>query len=359
MLEAFHHHPLLLNQDTRRRLPETRWDLKIGERYPIGSDIELTRRAQALFYRGLAYINGNLDIVNDSILQPAPELLEGITEMAIDIVAPAFTVEHHGQRKTVLIIEDHVHQAETNYTMGKSSIVQKLLGFPPVDEVVRENLDIAPGIRVTLEDLLRKVNEHAFTSRDIQLNQVANSNVRLLTGDVTFIGRTAEDKLVAMPMIGTREDFIFDIARTAVRRILKEYNRVDENIMETQIRLTEKIRLPASIWEDTKRVYPVDETIFLSPNPGIEGSAEWGENVVDQDTGIMELYAQLKQNPLYLAGEIGYWDINPEVHARVVDALFIQPFKSIPTVLYLFLKNPKDPQVLDEATDLIKERYKN
>lgn len=358
VIEGFHNHPLMLNQDNRRGLPETRWDPKIGERYPIGSDLELARRAQTLFYQGIARRNGNSRIIRYQLLQPAPELLRGITGLAIDIVAPAFTVEDKGQRKTVLLLEDHVHQPETRYTMGKSSIVQKLLRFPSVDDVVREYLGIDPCVKVSPNDILEIIDNPAV-SWDMLIDQVASSHVKLLTGDVTFVGRTVEDEFVAMAMVGTREDFIFDIARTAIRRLLEDYNRVDEDIMKAQIRLTEAIRLPESVWEDADKAFPVDEVICLSPNSDLEGLAEWGKTDMVQEDAVMELYAQLQQNPLYLAREVSYWDVDPQVHARTMASLFARGFKNVPKILYLFLKNPRDPQALNQATSLIKERYDN
>jgi hypothetical protein len=291
-------------------------------------------------------------------MQPREELLDGLTGPVIDIIAPTLIVEHGGKRKTIVIVEDHVHQDETGYTMGKSTIVQGLLNIPFVDSVARRKYGINEGGRVSTDELNQRIDQLIFEADDgLDIHQETATPVHLLAGDVTFIGKSAQGRLIALPMVGTKEDFIFDMARSAIRRLITDYNRTDDNIMRAQIKICEKIRLSSSVWADVNASYPVDEIICLTPDSRLLTPVAWGADFDSPESIQAELQAQLSENPTYIAGEIGYWDIDQAVHARQVGELLSEPLSFLPRVRYLRLRDPKNAGVLESATDLLRKEF--
>jgi hypothetical protein len=355
----YQHHPLLMNEQGRKRLPETSWHEKVQDRYPSGSTAELFRRAQAFFYRELARMSGNDMVLTEPPMQPKTELLEGLVGPVIDIIAPTLIIEQDGIQKTVVIIEDHAHQGDVSYTMGKSTIIQGLLNLPEVDAIIQEKLGIVVGERVTTGELLWRLQQIAFdASENINIHQRVDSGIRLLTGDVTFIGMSADGRLVALPTVGTKEDFIFDLARVAMRKLIVNYNRTDDDIMQAQVNIAEKIRLSDSVWADASKTYPIDEIVCLAPDFQLSAFAAWGEDINLPQALMVELQSQLAQNPIYIASQIGYWALDKETHARQVGELLSGEVSYLPRIRYMRLKNPKEAAVLSYAMSLLREEYK-
>lgn len=357
MGEIFNHHPLLMDRSGRSNLPEIVWNSKIKDRYPYGSNVELFRRSQALFYQWLARTNGNENVLSQNPMQPENELLDNLMSPAVDIIAPTFIVTQNGETKTVLIMEDHVHNPETRFTMGKTTIVQRLLRLPLVDRQVREFLGLNRGEKVLADDLIIRLNEISpAIDRKIYVPRFSDSSVKLLAGDVTFIGSSKDGKLVAMATVGTREDFLFDIARSGIRRLLNIYNRVDANIMEAQSEIATRLSLTESIWADTQKSYLVDEVVFLTPRWYWFNLSRW-EALMEGESAASELKLQLLKNPLYIAGEVSYWDIDSQTHHQQVDAI-MAGLNSFPKVHYLGINNPKNGFTLKSAVSLLKQEFK-
>lgn len=356
MLELYNNHPLLMGQEGQRNLPETYWHDKVQERYPCGSKAELFRRSQAVFYKLVAKLNGNDRVLETNPMQPEERLLDTLTGPSIDIIAPTFTVNQEGLTKTVMIIEDHLHSNETSYTMGKTTIVQRLLRLALVDWQVRHFLGLKRGEKVSADDLINKLSQETETQgKSIEIPKFSASPIKLLAGDVTFIGASKEEKLMAMATVGTKEDFLFDIARSGIRRLLKNYNRIDPNIMAAQSEITTKLNLEDSIWADIREAHPIDEVIILTTNQSWLPLARW-QNSMEGTEANTELRLQLQNNPIYIASEIGYWDIDPQTHRRQVETIMADINQS-PKVRYLCMGDPKNGYTLRNAAKLIKKEF--
>jgi hypothetical protein len=352
------HHPMLMDASDRGELPEFTWHHLIGERYPIGSTAELLRRSQGFFYRWLARRNGNDHVLEANPMQPDSKLLESLASVAaVDVIAPTFLIKQGNFTKTVLLMEDHVHSSETRFTMGKTTIVQRLLKLALVDWQVRSYLHLRRGEKLSADDLLKKLLQtKSENASSIEVPKLSSTpNITLLAGDVTFIGRSHDDKLVAMATVGTKEDFLFDIARSGIRRLIADYNRVDPNIMAAQAEITTRLDLTNSIWADTSKTYPIDEIIFLTPQRNLMNRARWVTSPKNSDAAV-DIRLQLQNNPLYIADEIDYWKIDAECHRKQVDAI-ISNIRHIPKVRYLGINDPKSGYTLRDAANLLKKEF--
>lgn len=352
--EVYNHHPLLTNSEGRSRLPATHWHRKVQDRYPLGSEVELFRRAQEFFYNGLSRIREKP--LTQPPMQPPENLLDKINGPAVDIIAPSIVITTGCQAQTIIIIEDHVHQPETRFTMGKSSLTQSLLGIPPVEDLTRTLLKIPPNEKIPAREFKAKMEEIKFNSdKTLDIGSDENPRASLIAGDVTFIGASEEGALVALPTAGTKEDFMFDIARSTTRKIISDYDRVNNDIMSAQIDLTEKLKLSDAIFSKIDSAYPIDEVVCISLSPDLDELAKWGKSLTSRSS-VHDLRRQIRNNPLYIAQEIGYWNIDADVHGQQVDEVFAH-IRQSPQVLYLLVKDPKNPDSLKAATDLMKNRY--
>lgn len=358
MTAEYNHHPMLMEEPDRSRLPEFLWHPMLVERYPVGSVAELLRRSQGFFYRWLARNNGNNRVLESNPMQPDVRLLDSLaSETTIDVIAPTFLIRQGDFTKTVLIMEDHVHSSETRFTMGKTTIVQRLLKLALVDWQVRSYLHLQRGEKMSADSLLAKLllAKNAYDN-SIEVTKFSTTpNITLLAGDVTFIGRSHDNKLVAMATVGTKEDFLFDIARSGIRRLIAGYNRVDPRIMAAQAEITTRLRLTDSIWADATKSYPIDEIIFLTPQRYVMSRARWVASLEASVAGS-DIHAQLDNNPVYIAKEIDYWNLNVEHHRKQVDAI-ISGVRNIPKVRYLGVDNPKNGYTLRDAANLLKKEF--
>ncbi len=353
-METYTHHPLLMDNEGRNRLPALTWHSALGSRYAIGTEAELFRRSQAKFYEGIGNIHKNTDKKPaNQPMQPGPEILDNITGPAIDIIAPTVIIGG----KAITIIEDHVHQGETSYTMGKSTITLQLLGITPIENDIRKSLGIPPNQKVPSRILMERLEQKRLDENNtIDVTPNKSGGIKLLAGDVTFVSSGQNHRLVAAATSGTREDFAFDISRSSARKLIDDYDRVNPAIMQAQIYITEMIRFDPSIWADIKRPYEIEEFICISPLASIQNPAQYGRTLFGEE-GKADLTKQLQKNPLYIAEEIGYWNIESTVHKGQVDNLFSQNLTQTPNIQYLYLRDPKDPSSLTHAADLLKRRY--
>jgi len=318
-------------------LPPSRWHQKLAERYPSESLVELYRRADDFFYRGLARLRDPEKNSEDFLMQPKTELLD-MAENPVDIVA--CTLIDTCDKKAVIILEDHNASVELGYSYGKSTIMRHLLGFKKLDDLLRSELDLAGTGRTSAINLFERLTQVTAIS-DLAKNP---TSFKILTADITFLARSLNNELVVMAMSGTKEDFIWDTARSAMRYIVSGQ---DPFLPTAQIELASKLGLDQYIWADTESSYPIKEMIFISP--------------CDKKLSCLpseyDLKIQLKKNPLYLASRAKYWDIDKLGHENLVDCLLDSPLKpeSLPAIKYLYIGNPLNKSDLEIAARKIKQ----
>lgn len=347
-MQRYEHHPRLMTEEDLRRLPQSRWHPKLVERYPLGSKVELLRRMDNMFYTGLARIHGNTEYQGFFRMQPLPELLDK-TETPFDIVGSV--VIDYNSKQATLIMEDHALGKDTPFTFGKTTIIRHLLRMQPLGELVKRSLGITED-KSSSKELFTILNQ----AHEIQDTLPESGNLSLLTGDITFVGRSQNNEFVALAPVGVREDTIWDFARSAMRQIANEFNRDDEILTKAQLLLVERLKESSKLWSDVSQTYPITEIIILKHDPTLATAVEWDPVIADHGEKLKHLRAQLMRNPLYLSGQTPYWSIDPIQHEHMLNELFNGHFFPLPNIRYLKMRNPLDQNVLVAAADTIRHR---
>ena len=336
-------HQKLMEGKCREKLPPCSWHRKISKRYPIGSPTELHRRVDNCFYKDLASTNKDL-----FCMQPFPKLLD-IVSNPIDIVASVLIDQN--DQKAILLMEDHYFQQETSYTYGKSTIIRNIIHLTPIDGVLRNIFGLPKDKKISSQKFLNKLAK----IDSIKINQKERTNTKILTGDITYIGRSKENKLVALAIVGNKEDFVWDLARSAMRGLIDNFSNNDQNIKLAQIELAKKLRVDTHIWADINIYYPIKEIIFIKPNLELDKPVKWETPITQTKDILFNLQRQLFNNPVYLSHDFGYWAIDQKLHFSLVEKLINKGFSELPIIKYLQLENPKDQNVLKQASNIIRD----
>lgn len=348
LLERYSNHPRFMDEKDLRQLPPSRWHQKVTDRYPIGSPTELYRRMDDAFYRGLAQVHGNFEFIDLFRMQPLPGLLDTI-DNPVDIVACALVSQK--DQSIVLLLEDRSTQDNPQYTFGKSTIMRSLVNLRPLHTSIGETLGISPNSKVSASELLNRL-ANVDKLEDKLDGQIG---MRVLASDITYIGRSPEEQLVALAIAGTREDVTWDIARSAVRYFVDNFDRSDAILTQAQIELAEKLRLDEGIWVNIDVPYPIGEIIFLKQDPALTEPITWGNTFTRPEDIIRNLELQLVRNPIYLSTQTAYWSIDYEQHRKLIQALLSREFLLSPTIRYLHLRDPREPDILAAAAITIKQ----
>ena len=346
MLERYNHHPRLMDEAGWEQLPESRWHPKIAYRYPVGSPIELRRRRDDFFYKGLARVRGNTEHIDLFYMQPLPELLD-VVDDPIDIVGCAL-VDGQEQR-TILLLEDHVTEYGFPYTFGKSTIVRNLVGLKPVDKLLRNILGMSADEKVSAWELFYRLVQ----SGEVMDYRERQAGLQMLTADVSYVARSPGGQLVVMAMVGAKEDQIWDTARSAMRYLVEKQDAV--STMVGKIELARRLVVDSNICAEVDRVYPIKEVVFLTADPSLSGDVEWGKSITNKDDVLNCLREQWLRNPIYLSRRTAYWAVDPLQHGETVERLLNGEFIELPTVRHLHVRDPKDVEVLDLAAKAIKQ----
>lgn len=324
---------------------ETGYHPKLADRYPKGTSVRKRRDAQGALYREIALTAGDSHVLFHYPMQPYPHLLDRI-DHPFDVVAPTLLLPS-GQGLT--LIEDHVHAKDYGFSMGKSTIVHSLLGFPTLSAQVQVHTGLVVGEKVPAKELAERVN----AAPDIPVVSSVDNGVKFLSGDITFVGKSPHGRLVAMPMVATQEDITWDFARRAVRTSVSDYDRSNPNVRNAQMALMHRLRVDTDAIPPLERAYPISEVVVLRPNPDLQQPAQWDNTPTDPE----DLHRQLHANPTYLAPQTTFWEIDEEKHKRKVDALMQGGLHDAPRVSYLEIQDPRVTANLRAAEDLIRRRF--
>lgn len=340
--------------DNEASNPRSEYHHKLTNRYPQGTLVRQRRDAQATLYEQLAGRRNPWEGVSTHPMQPATHLLEAV-DYPFDIVAPTVLLHENQGSQAIMIIEDHFRVPQNYpFSMGKSTIVQELVGIPAPCVQIQAALGMDSGEKLPPGELLDRMQQ----TGEIPFSMNPRPGIQLVTGDITFIGRDANGRLVAMPPVASREDTIWDIARRGVRTTASIYDRTDTNIKKAQLSLANRIVLSDdSVWANINEAYPVTEVIVLTPDSEIHGPAAWGNHIDSPSPAAVELEQQLQRNPLYLSEATSFWSINPQNHRETVEGLFKNGIKTAPTITYLHIKDPRQKDNLMAAQTLMESRY--
>ena len=82
---------------------------------------------------------------------------------------------------------------------------------------------------------------------------------------------------------------------------------------------------------------------------------KWETPITQTKDILFNLQRQLFNNPVYLSHDFGYWAIDQKLHFSLVEKLINKGFSELPIIKYLQLENPKDQNVLKQASNIIRD----